>query len=309
MTSRRALILGDEGFLGRHFVSHLRAAGWETAGMDIARHPTADLRRLLVSPLRIGWDLVVHAAAVAPHRLAIDTTPLVVAENLELDAVVFRWAATARPGRLLYLSSSAVYPVGLQHARGQDPNPQLPPPRLRETDAAPGQPGIPDGIYGWWKLTGEALAGILRTQGVPVTVVRPFSGYGTDQAPAFPFGAFVERTLARADPFEVWGDGNQTRDFIHVTDLVAAALAACDQQVDGPLNLCTGRPTSLATLAGMICTFAGHDPRFEFRTDQPTGVRRRVGDPTRMAAIYQPQVSLEAGIRQALHHRAGVARG
>jgi nucleoside-diphosphate-sugar epimerase len=301
--TRRALVLGDRGFLGRHFAAHLDARGWHVAGLDLARGPTDDLRRRL--PSMVGdWDLVVHAAAVTPHRHAIDTAPLALAENLELDAVVFRWAAKVRPARLLYLSSSAVYPVGLQHGRGVDPNPQLPPPRLTELDAGPGLPGLPDQVYGWRALTGERLAQTLQALGgVAVTVVRPFSGYGSDQAPEFPFGAFLDRALARVDPFEVWGDGRQVRDFIHVDDLVTAALLACDAGWSGPLNLCTGVATSLQELAAMVCKAAGYQPEIIYRPDQPTGVRHRVGDPTRMRLLHPPKVRLASGIVRGLVER------
>jgi nucleoside-diphosphate-sugar epimerase len=168
------------------------------------------------------------------------------------------------------------------------------------------QPGVdveflePDQVYGWSKLVGEVLAAKLRETGVPVTVVRPFSGYGTDQDPTYPFPAFIARAKAREDPFTVWGDGHQTRDFIHVDDVVNGTLAAVDQGVDGPLNLCTGRPVSFGVLAMEVCRQAGYLPDFHYATDQPTGVRYRVGDPTRMLEVYQPKVTLEEGIRRAL---------
>ena len=74
----------------------------------------------------------------------------------------------------------------------------------------------------------QGLAYHGKRLGVPVTIVRPFSGYGPDQDTTYPFTAFAERAARRADPFDVWGDGQQVRDFVHVTDIVNATLALVD---------------------------------------------------------------------------------
>lgn len=296
---RAALVTGDAGFLGRHFRRALDDAGWTTTGLDVARSAAGDVRELFKSELG-GYGLVVHCAAVEPHREAIDRRPLVVAENLELDAALFRWAARTRPDRVLYLSSSAVYPVSLQ-----DGSPRW---LLAERFAGPApMMGMPDQVYGWAKLTGERLAGELAAGGVPVTVVRPFSGYGSDQSSAYPFGAFITRALQHADPFPVWGDGRQVRDFVHVDDLVRCALAACAQGIAGPLNICTGQPTSLDELARLVCKVAGYQPTLKRQTHKPAGVRWRVGDPAQMLDVWRPTVELEDGIRRALSERAAVS--
>jgi nucleoside-diphosphate-sugar epimerase len=228
-------------------------------------------------------------------RAKIDSDPLALAENLELDAAMFRWASRTRPGRVVYLSSSAVYPVGLQKSPVHNgPLKEW----QQETDG--GVSGHPDQVYGWSKLVGEMLAGKLGEAGVPVTVVRPFSGYGADQDPAYPFPAFIQRARRHADPFEVWGDGQQARDFIHVDDMVAATLTMAASGIDGPLNICTGRATSFDELAGLVCEAAGYRPMLQHHPEQPRGVAYRVGDPTRLLEVYEPKVTLEEGIRRAL---------
>src|SRR5882762_4540552 len=105
----------------------------------------------------------------------------------------------------------------------------------------PGTSGKPDMTYGWAKLTGEVLAGYAIQAGLQVQVFRPFSGYGEDQALDYPFPSFIDRALRWAEPFEIWGDGTQTRDWIHIDDIVGATLAAIDQDVKGPINLGWGR--------------------------------------------------------------------
>jgi nucleoside-diphosphate-sugar epimerase len=292
----KVLVTGSAGFLGRHFRSALLDRGDEVTAIDIADGRDA------LDVFRHGnrtFDLVIHCAAVAPHREAIDGRALAVgAGGLELDASLFRWAARTRPGRIVYLSSSAAYPTDLQNDFARPWN-------LREQDIRLDRLniGAPDAIYGWVKLSGEQLAEAYRAQGGAVTVVRPFSGYGEDQSPSFPFGAFRDRARRREDPFTIWGTGEQVRDWVHVDDVVGAVLAAVDADHDGPLNICTGIGTSMAELAAMFCAEAGYDPRFEYLPDKPAGVAYRVGDPTLLNEVYVPRVSLAEGVKRALAAR------
>lgn len=288
----KVLVSGSSGFLGRHLVEALEARGDDVTGVDIREGRDAlDVFRCN----RTTFDVVLHCAAVAPHREAIDGRALAVgAGGLELDAAMFRWAARTRPGRVVYFSSSATYPIELQRDCAKRSRP------LREGDIDLCEPELPDAIYGHVKLTGERLAAAYRAQGGAVTVLRPFSGYGEDQSTSFPFGAFRDRARHREDPFVVWGTGEQVRDWIHVDDVVGAVLAAVDAEADGSLNVCTGVGTSMAELAAMFCAEAGYDPTFEFHPEKPSGVAYRVGDPTLLYEVYKPRVTLAEGVKRAL---------
>jgi nucleoside-diphosphate-sugar epimerase len=98
----------------------------------------------------------------------------------------------------------------------------------------------------------------------------------------------------------VWGTGEQVRDWIHVDDLVAGALAVAESGTEDPVNLCTGRGTSFLDLARMMADVAEYSPEIKPLADKPTGVAYRVGDPSRMRQFYAPSVRLEDGIRRAL---------
>ncbi|MFH8805288.1 NAD-dependent epimerase/dehydratase family protein [Streptomyces sp. NPDC017936] len=295
----RALVTGDRGFLGRHFTAELKRRGWDVVGCDVKTTRTQDCRRLFAEDVRLHtmphWDLVVHCAAVVGGRAVIDGDPLATAESLSIDAEMFRWAAVARPGRMLYFSSSAAYPVAYQTGVWSDET-------LREDDVWLSRTvGMPDQVYGWSKVTGELLAARLREAGVPVTVVRPFSGYGEDQDDTYPFRAILERVHRREDPLTVWGTGEQVRDWIHVDDVVAGALAVAESGTEDPVNLCTGRGTSFLELARMMADVAEYEPEIKPLPGRPAGVAYRVGDPERMHRYYRPRVRLEDGIRRALN--------
>jgi nucleoside-diphosphate-sugar epimerase len=303
----KALVTGSAGFLGRHFSAELEQRGWTVNGCDIDGdlHGEAgtDAHAVFAGDhYRDRYDLVVHCAALEPHRKAIDSNPLHMAANLRLDADMFRWAVTTGQRRVLYLSSSAAYPVDLQ--TGAFRRRMW---RLAENDLRPDEPGLPDAGYGWTKLTGERLARDAGRAGLAVHVVRPFSGYGSDQSPLFPFGAFIDRAWRRVDPFPIWGDGQQVRDFIHVDDLVAGALAVVDADERRPVNLCTGVGTTMLELAEMVCEQVDYQPHFEVHPDQPTGVHYRVGEPYRLRPYHLPTIGVRQGIARALADRAADA--
>lgn len=295
-----ALVTGGAGFIGRHMVKGLLAAGWDVHSVDLEPtwvtvdwsgpahlHVIQDVLRYFAVPTAFPFDLVVHAAARAPHRAAIDGQPAATVYNQLLDAALFEWAIRTRQRRVLYLSSCAAYPTAYQ-VPGRVCAEDLINPTMSR--------GAPPDAYGWEKLTGERMAEQARAAGVPVTVVRPFSGYGEDQSEDFPFGAFVARARRREDPFLIWGDGRQVRDWIHISDLVAGSLAVVEADVREPVNLGTGRGVSMDELARMVCATAGYEPAIEHRPAAPAGVAYRVADTTRMRAIYEPKVTLEEGV-------------
>lgn len=285
----RVLLTGSAGFVGRHLHAALDKRGDTVTAVDLTQGRDAlDLFRFDSAP----YDLAIHCAALVGGRASIDGSPLGVATNLALDSWFFRWLIRTGTPRAVYFSSSAAYPVALQQPGAIH--------RLVENDIDLNCPGRPDNTYGLAKLTGEQLAPVVEAAGTRMHVLRPFSGYGEDQDDCYPFPAFVGRAKRREDPFEIWGDGSSTRDWIHIDDLVGATLAAVDQDVQGPVNLGWGRAVSFDELAHLVTTMAGYRPEVKHLATAPQGVHHRVCDPKRMLDFYAPRVSLEEGIQRAL---------
>ncbi|MBQ1118332.1 NAD(P)-dependent oxidoreductase [Streptomyces sp. C3-3] len=287
----RVLLTGSGGFVGRHLLAAMRERGWEVANVELQwGNDALDFFRYDTDP---HYDLAIHSAAVVGGRASIDGSPLGVATNMALDSWYFQWLIRTGTPRAVYFSSSAAYPVELQQPGDIH--------RLVEDDIDLNNPGLPDASYGLAKVTGERLAAYAEAEGCRVHVLRPMSGYGADQDDCYPFPAFIGRAKRREDPFEVWGDGSSTRDWIHVDDVVGATLAAIDHDVTGPVNLGWGRATSFDQLASYVTQAAGYTPRIKHLPTAPQGVHHRVCDPTRMLSFYQPAVTLEEGIRRALN--------
>jgi nucleoside-diphosphate-sugar epimerase len=298
---KEALVTGSQGFIGRYFAKYLsEELGYTVYAFDNKPSIGGESRdaneffRSESTVANIRYDLVVHAAYHVGGRAAIDGNPSVLALNLALDANMFDWAVRTKQKHVLYFSSSAVYPVELQTGKIRKTTV-----RLAEDHACIDLPLLPDARYGWAKLTGEKLAEAAREQGLTVTVVRPFSGYAWNQSMDYPFPSIVKRVMDRESPVDVWGSGLQVRDWIHVSDVVAGAMAMVEADVH-TVNLGTGIGTSMSTLIRMAMREAGHEGEIRPLRNKPDGVMERVADVSRMEKYYKPRILIEDGIREAV---------
>lgn len=283
----KVLITGDAGFVGREF--HRQLSGHDITCVDIVNGLDA---RKFFALNDTHFDLVIHLAAIVGGRATIEGNPLKVATDLAIDSDMFQWALRTKPKHLVYYSSSAAYPIDLQgYGSGH---------KLIESDIDLDNVRLPDLTYGWAKLTGEILAKYAQQEGLNVHVFRPFSGYGEDQDLTYPFPSFIHRGVHKYNPFTIWGTGNQVRDFIHISDVVSATLEAVNQNVQGPVNLGWGRPTTFLELAELVCNEVGYTPSLDIKTDAPEGVAYRCSDSSKMMGFYTPKVTLEEGIARAV---------
>jgi nucleoside-diphosphate-sugar epimerase len=279
----KILITGHKGFVGRYFMRALE--GNDILGVDIK--DGYDCRSYFKAS-DTQYDLVIHLAAIVGGRETIEGRPLAVADNFSIDSEFFQWCLKTKPKKVVYFSSSAAYPVQYQ-VEGNER-------RLREDMQTIYEPRKPDMTYGWSKLVGEYLASFVDN----VYIFRPFSGYGSDQDLTYPFPKYIEKALASSDTFEVWGSGKQTRDFIHIEDIVSAVLVAIEDKPQGAINLGWGRKTSFLDLAQMCMDAVGVQKEIVTRPDKPVGCMHRVSDNTKLLTFYEPKITLEEGIERAI---------
>ena len=284
----KILITGDAGFVGTNFKKHLDSKLNNITGIDIKNG--RDVRDFFTKD-DTKFDVVIHLAAIVGGRATIEGNPLAVAADLAIDADLFQWALRTRPGHLVYFSSSAAYPIFLQRLEYKQ--------KLKESDINLDHIRTPDMTYGWAKLSGEKLASYARAEGLSISILRPFSGYGSDQSLDYPFPSFIKRGKEKQAPFDVWGKGTQVRDFIHIEDVIRATFEAITNKIEIS-NLCSGRPTSFIDLAELVMMQAGYLAEIRTNPTAPVGVAYRVGDTRKMLSFYQPRISLEEGIDRAL---------
>ncbi|MDD5571028.1 MAG: NAD-dependent epimerase/dehydratase family protein [Bacteroidales bacterium] len=237
---------------------------------------------------------VFHFAAIVGGRMKIDGDPMMVALDLSIDAEFFYWITRHKPERVLYPSSSAAYPINKQTKENTI--------QLKESDIDFNNMGQPDMTYGWSKLTGEFLAKITaKHYGVKIVCIRPFSGYGEDQDYTYPVPAIARRAVLKENPFEVWGDGYQGRDFVHIDDVLDCSLLAMQKIHDGTaINIGMGKLTNFREIIKVFGGFAGYNPTIKTLLDKPVGVFSRYCnmDWVKENLGWTPKISIEEGMRR-----------
>lgn len=306
----KVLITGGAGFLGRWFLRWHVEHGDEVFAIDDLSNPHS-----WWPALGIGWfepltgdmadclheddnhyDLAYHFAAPVGGREKIEGDPLFNADSLRLDSEFFRWAIH-HVKTVVYPSSSAVYGVKFQGFKHRSLSEGL-------FDAGDPDWAAPDEMYGFTKLAGERLAYSAAKYGLDTLCIRPFSGYGEGQSMEYPVPSIAKRAKDHEDPLVVWGSGAQSRDFIHVEDLVAATLARLEHPVLGyeSMNIGSGTSTTFIEVAGTLADLAGYNPPIVTDETKPEGVLARYAETTRMRRYYKPQIGLREGLKRVLDY-------
>lgn len=308
------LVTGGASFIGSHLVDRLVSDGAKVRvaddlssgtlenlaeSIDRVEFKLGDLRhRDFASEAVASQQVVFHLAAAHGGRGFIDTHPAECASNLVLDGTVIDEAHLAGVERICFASSACVYPVNLQD-RPVDGNTIL----LREEWADPFVQGAAaaDGEYGWAKLMGEmTLRAYWKQYGLKSASCRLFTAYGERENETHAVIALIAKAFVGMDPYEIWGDGQQDRNFTYVGDIVEGMLRAALAIDDAsPVNIGTGEHIKIIDAARMIFAETGFEPsEIFFDTSKPVGVFSRAADLSnaRQLLQWEPQTSFEDGL-------------
>lgn len=266
-TGRRVLVTGGASFIGSHLVDRLVALGAEiTVADDLSsgrlenlsdsieqiEFKLGDLRdREFTRDAVATQEVVFHLAAAHGGRGFIDTHPAECASNMVLDGIVFDEAHKAGVARVCFASSACVYPVNLQD-RPVNGKTVL----LREEWADPFVEGAAasDGEYGWAKLMGEmTLKAYYKQYGLESVSCRLFTAYGERENETHAVIALIAKAFVAMDPYEIWGDGQQDRNFTYVGDIVEGMIRAAESVKDASaVNIGTSEHIKIVDSAKMI---------------------------------------------------------
>jgi UDP-glucose 4-epimerase len=310
----KALVTGAAGFIGSNLSRALLARGDSVVGVDcftdyyareikegnlqpLKNHPnfrfveaalqTADLNALLD-----GVTHVFHLAAQAGVRKSWGTDfQIYTSNNIDATQRLLEHVAGRSIEKLVYASSSSVYGDAVQIPMTEDALPQ------------------PVSPYGVSKLAAEQLCHLYHVNfGVPAVALRYFTVYGPGQRPDMGFHRFIRAVLTN-QPISLYGDGEQTRDFTFVSDIVAATMAAGDRgRAGGVYNIGGGSRVSINQVLEMIGRITGRTPDIRREPAQKGDMRDTFADTTRARADlgFAPKTSLEAGIRAECEWLAGL---
>jgi len=315
--NRRAVVTGGAGFIGSHLAERLFALGARVTVLDDFSTGSADnLRnirdgitviegdirdRRLLEPAFHEVDFVFHQAALISVPASLEDPAACMDVNVTGATAVFQEAARAEVRAIVYASSCAVY--GNSDA--------LP---LREDG-----PMVPLSPYALSKRFNEETADWLsRSAGVPTAGLRYFNVYGPRQDPEGPYAAVIPRFILRAlrgEPLIIHGDGSQTRDFVHVRDVVRANLLAAVAGRPGLVaNVCSGDLSSIDALAGSIeaalpGTTREHGPARKGDVSRSWGDGRHASE----ALGFDPEIPLVSGLADTIdwfrHRKDPPSRG
>ena len=242
-----------------------------------------------------GMEVVFHLAANHGGRGYVDGHQAACATNLALDGIVFLACKERGVEKIVYASSACVYPS----FRQPDPSAEL-----YLTEDMVGPPYDADNMYGWAKLMAEmTLRAHCRDWGIKAASCRFFTVYGERGKEDHALIAMIARALARQDPYEVWGDGEQVRDWTYVGDIVEGAILAAEKIDDGTaINLGTMTRTRVIDAVREVLRYTGHDPQIELMPHMPTGVLNLVADNSlaRRLLGWEPKVTFTEGLHRTI---------
>ena len=307
---RTFLVTGGAGFIGSHIAEALAARGDRVRVLDnLSTGNLANLEHLKSQVEFVQGDVTDPAAVAAAvkgvdcifHEAALASVPRSVEKPLDTNAACVTGTLTmldearkAGVRRLVYAASSSAY--------GDQPTSSK-----RETDLP-----LPISPYGAAKLAGELYCqAVTATYGFETVCIRYFNVFGPRQDPNSQYSAviplFISAMLAGRRP-TIYGDGQQSRDFTYVGNVVQGKLLAADADaklVSGrTLNVANGRCTSLLELIAILNTLLGTKIQPVHAPPRVGDVRESLADITqaRKLLAYEPQIDFEEGLRRSIEY-------
>lgn len=273
-------------------------ASWDATNLFIYR---GDLRRKEFSKKMMkDIDVVFHLAASHGGRGYIQSHPVQCCTNMALDQTVFEEACLAGVNKICFASSACVYPSYLQEEQGSNY-------LLKEEDADPfvRDKAFADLEYGWAKFMAEmTLRAYYRQYGLKTASVRIFTAYGPRENETHAIIALIAKAFIKQDPYAIWGNGEQDRNFTYVQDIVDALTLAAKKIDDGsPVNAGREDRITINQAANIVFDLVKWRPKKIFHDlSKPQGVASRAADMTKARKVlkWAPQFSYEEGFKRTI---------
>jgi len=297
-------VTGGLGFIGSHLVDRLIDEEYDVIVLDDfssglesnvsqIRNPKLRVVRGSVLDTKVladcmkNADAVVHLAAIVSVQRSLSEPHLTHDVNVTGTLNLLSEGVRQRVRKFIFASSAAVY--------GRSEN--LP---LREE-----YPVNPLSPYGASKAAAEAYCtAFSKSMQMDTVILRFMNVYGPRRSSSQYAGVMIKfaEAVRKGDPLVIYGDGQQTRDFTYVTDIVDAMILSLKSKTDSgvPMNIGTGKPHTINQLARIFEEIGGLSVQRRFMNERPGEIRSSYGDITlaRQSIGYQPKVELAEGVRR-----------
>lgn len=310
---KKVLVTGGASFIGSNLVDKLAVLGADVRVVDdlssgkkenLKGHlkkkridfQKADLRKPGVARKAVkGQDLVIHFAGDHGGRGYIDLHQAGPASNFLLDGIVFWEALKAGVAKVVFASSGCVYPKYLQHDTTK---------KIFLVEKLVGPPYDADNIYGWAKLMAElTLKAYHDEYGLKTASCRFFTVYGPRGKEDHAVIAMIAKAFIGQDPFEVWGNGRQIRNWTYVDDITDGVILAAEKLDDGTaINLGTMERIRVIDAVKEVLGYTGHKAEIKLLTNMPTGPLNRVADNSLAKKLlgWEPKVKFINGLHKTI---------
>jgi len=312
-SGERVLVTGGASFIGSHLVEDLLAEGADVrVADDLSSGERANLsavegnveflkgnlkRMSFAEEVTRDVDTVFHLAADHGGRGYISAYPANCATNMALDNIIYETAARNGVERICFASSACTYPTDIQQEKR----------RLSEEMISFEERGgaYADEVYGWAKLMSErSLRAYSEQCDIDTSVVRIFTAYGPRENETHAIVALIAKAYAEQDPYRIWGDGEQTRNFTYVKDITRALRLAAEEITDATaINAGIRDYITINEVAEAIFERLDWRPdEIDYLTEKPVGVTHRAADTTRAESLlgWEPEYTLAEGIDETL---------
>ena len=310
---RNVLVTGGASFIGSHLVdalvkrsAHVRVVDNLSSGRieNIEKH--AETRRIeflnqdLTEPRVIrgaldGIQIVFHLAADHGGRGYVDLHQVECSTNLILDGMIFKTAHEIGVAKVVYASSGCVYPNHVQMNPAEE---------IYLTEDMVGPPYDADNMYGWAKLMGElTLKSYYKQFGLKSASCRYFTVYGPRGVENHAVIAMIARAFIGQDPFEVWGTGDQVRNWTYIDDIAEGTILAAERIDDAKaVNLGTMERIRVMDAVEEVLRYTGYKTRVITRPEMPTGPLNRVADNKLAKKLlgWKPKVPFMEGLHRTI---------
>ncbi len=302
-----AVVTGGAGFIGSHVVDRLIDNGYRVTVIDdlssgrrenlptnvelVVADVTSDAAAAAIRD--VGPDLIVHAAAQISVSLSTRNPLLDARINVIGTVNVLEAARASGASRVVFFSSG-----GMVYGQPDD----LP--------VGEAQPFAPENPYGTSKVAGEEyLAMYRRTFGLESTTLRLANVYGPRQDPHGEAGvvAIFARAMLAGAPVTIFGDGNDERDYVYVSDVVDAVIAAAAPGGPHRCNIGSGVGTNVNELSARLCALTGYTREPQYGPPRPGDIRAISLDAglARSELGWSPKVDLETGLARTVEFFRG----